>query len=415
VHSIPDRLVWFNRLAYLHIALLITLFTVPITARAKTSEPVAQTSALQFVPVTICRVVDTRNGPGDFGGPELAAMSTRTFNIPQGSCGIPSTAVAYSLNATVVPNAVFNWLTIWPAGEPQPDVSTLNSDGRVKASAAIIGAGTNGGVSVYASDATQLILDINGYFIPAGTSSLSLQFFPVTSCRVADTRAASGSVGGPTLTGGTTRDFSIQSGSCGIPATAKAYSINITAAPKTMLGWLNAWPSGQTQPMVSTLNAPTGAITANAAIVAAGNGGDVSIFVTDTSDVIIDVNGYFAAPTTGGLSFYTTTECRAIDTRDQYPVDGTQSLPVQDSPCAPPASAEAYLLNVTAIPNGQGPLYYLTLWADGTTQPYVSTLNALDGAITSNMAIVANTMGNTNAFSYGSTRLIVDLYGYFAP
>ena len=48
-----------------------------------------------------------------------------------------------------------NYLTLWPTGETQPYVSTLNSDGRVKANAAITPAGTNGGVSVFVSDATK--------------------------------------------------------------------------------------------------------------------------------------------------------------------------------------------------------------------------------------------------------------------
>ncbi len=77
----------------------------------------------------------------------------------------------------MVPNAGLGYLTIWPAGEPQPTVSTLNSDGRVKANATITPAGNDGGVSVYASDATQFILDIDGYFVPAGTSASELEFF----------------------------------------------------------------------------------------------------------------------------------------------------------------------------------------------------------------------------------------------
>ena len=46
---------------------------------------------------------------------------------------------------------------------------------------------------------------------------------------------------------------------------------------------------------------------ANAAIVPAGTGGDISVFVTNASDVVLDVNGYFAPPATGGLSLYTVT------------------------------------------------------------------------------------------------------------
>ncbi|MBV9499002.1 MAG: hypothetical protein JO138_06495, partial [Acidobacteriaceae bacterium] len=141
---------------------------------------------LQFVPVTPCRVVDTRNLDGPFGGPELVAGTPRTFNIPASACNIPSSAAAYSLNVTVVPDAQLGYLTVWPSGQSQPVVSTLNSDGRIKANAAIVPAGSGGGIDVYATDPTQLILDIDGYFVPAGSSTLA--FYPVTPCRVSDTR-----------------------------------------------------------------------------------------------------------------------------------------------------------------------------------------------------------------------------------
>ena len=61
---------------------------------------------------------------------------------------------------------------------------------------------------------------------------------------------------------------------------------------------------------------------------------------------------------------------------------------VEGSACAPPSNATAYVFNATVVPPGSMP--YLTLWPDGETQPNVSTLNAYDGFITSNMAIVPN-------------------------
>jgi Abnormal spindle-like microcephaly-assoc'd, ASPM-SPD-2-Hydin len=370
-------------------------------------------SALQFIPVTPCRIVDTRNATGAFGGPELAAGDARTFDVPQSGCGIPANAVAYSLNVTVVPIESLGYLTVWPSGQAQPVVSTLNSDGRVKANATITPAGTNGGVNVYASDATQFILDIDGYFVPAGTTS-GLQFFPLTPCRVADTRNATGSLGGPSLAGNDSRAFPVQSSACGIPSTAKAYSLNITAVPHDSLGFLTAWPSGQAQPVVSTLNSSTGVVTANAAIVPAGSGGDISIFVSDAADVILDVDGYFAPPATGGLSLYTVTPCRVLDTRNGAGAfNGTLAVPVHTSTCAPPSTAKSYILNATVVPPAS--LSYLTLWAAGGSQPEVSTLNATDGAVTSNMAIVPTTNGSIDAFATDSTQLILDISSYFAP
>ena len=47
------------------------------------------------------------------------------------------------------------------------------------------------------------------------------------------------------------------------------------------------------QSYVSTLNAYQGTLTANAAIVPAGAAGAISVFVTDATNLVIDVNGYF--------------------------------------------------------------------------------------------------------------------------
>jgi len=368
--------------------------------------------ALQFVTVAPCRIADTRLGSGAFGAPELTAGETREFIIPQSACNIPTTAVAYSLNATVVPNASLNHLTLWPAGEAQPNVSTLNSlDGRIKANAAITPAGANGGVDVYVTDGTQVILDINGYFVPASTAS-ALAFYPVTPCRIVDTRIGTGPLAGPSLPAQGSRSFPVLSSSCNLPSTAQAYSLNVTAVPNTTLDYLTSWPTGGSVPNVSTLNAPTGEITANAAIVPAGTSGEVSIFVSDAANVILDVNGYFAPPGTGGLSLYTVTPCRALDTRPNG-FTGTTPVDVEGSACAPPSTAQSYVLNATVVPSGD--LDYLTLWPAGQALPNVSTLNALDGAITSNMAIVPNSNGSIDAFAQGSTNLILDISSYFAP
>jgi hypothetical protein len=80
-----------------------------------------------------------------------------------------------------------------------------------------------------------------------------------------------------------------------------------------------------------------------------------------------------------------------------------------------PASSLGYNLNATVVP--QGSLGYLTLWPVGENQPVVSTLNAYDGAITSNMAIVpAGTSSEINAYAgFGTTNLILDIAGFYAP
>lgn len=368
----------------------------------------------EFVPIAPCRVVDTRNAGGIFGGPALLAGQEREFPLPESACGIPANAAAYSINATVVPVAMLGFLTLWPSGVARPNVSTLNSwDGRVKANAAIVAAGSNGAISVFATDNTNFILDINGYFLPGGSPG-GLDFYPIQPCRAIDTRASGSLLQGP-FASGETRVLELMNGDCELPMNAEAYSLNVTAIPKGTLGFITAWAAGSPRPTASILNSYTGTVVANAAIVPAGVDGNIALYASDRTDIVIDVNGYFAAHAGNGLSFFPITPCRVSDSRQTASPTyaGEKTVSVAAEPCSVPASAQAYIFNATAIP--QARLGYLTLWPDGSGMPNVSTLNSYDGAITSNMAITSSNNGGIDTFLSDPSTLILDLLGYFSP
>jgi hypothetical protein len=318
-----------------------------------------------------------------------------------------------------VPHQALDYLTVWPTGTAQPNVATLNSyDGRIKANAAIVTAGAGQAVSVYATNTTDVILDVTGYFT---TDASALAFFPVQPCRVADTRLPNGPLGGPMLHNGEARDFPVLQSACNIPATAQAYSLNLAVVPRNgrSLLFLTAWPTGQAQPLTSTLNAPTGTIVANAAIIPAGTGGDITTypFGNDT-DLIIDINGYFAPANSAPnpMSLYSVTPCRVLDTRvmpPRRPFSGELDVDVSDSPCGIDSSATAYVLNATVVPTA--PLWFLTLWPDDQPLPVASTVNAIDRAVSSNMAIVPTDDGSIGAYAFNPTYLILDISAYFAP
>jgi hypothetical protein len=390
--------------------------------------PVTRTP-LQFYPLPPCRIADTRTSQpftGAFGPPSLAAYTDRTFPILYSVCSIPPTAQAYSLNFTVVPDGPLGFLSAWPAGQSYPGVSTLNStDGSVIANAAIVPAGTSGGITVVAGDPTDLVIDINGYFAPASGSSL--EFFPLTPCRIADTRTTqpfTGAFGPPSLSGYVTRDFPIATSPC-LTGSEQAYSLNMTVVPPAPMGFLSVWPVGQSYPGVSTLNSPDGTVIANAAIVPAGTNGDIDVVVGNPTDLIIDINGKFAVPEAGGLQFYAVTPCRVADTRASQPFTGAfgppslaaytgRNFPIQSSPCGISATAQAYALNMTVVP--QGPLGFLSAWPAGQPYPTVSTLNSPDGDVIANAAIVpAGTDGEITVVTGNPTDLIIDIVGYFAP
>ena len=180
--------------------------------------------------------MDTRLGSGKtgaFGAPTFGGGSSRTLPVPSGGCGLPSTAKAYALNITLVPvnNSPIDQITLWPTGSPRPFVNTVvDPRGRILANNAIVPAGTGGSVDVYSSGNTDMIVDVNGYFIEGGTSL----FYPVTSCRVVDTRPAYAppdigpASGGPIMSSGQVRQFPIPSGRCGIPYGAQTVESSLS-------------------------------------------------------------------------------------------------------------------------------------------------------------------------------------------
>ncbi len=394
--------------------------TVSAVRTFVTGDGLTVESGLRFVPVSPCRIADTREGQGTtgaFGPPFLAAGSTRDVPIPSGRCSIPATARAYSLNVTAVPLEPLAYLSLWPTGQQRPTVSTLNSfHGGIVANAAIVPAGTNGSISVFVTNPAQVIVDINGYFELLNGYS----FYALDPCRGADTRQGSGFTGpfgSPTPAAQSSRTFPL-GGVCGLPRNAGAYSLNVTAVPPGPLSFLTIWPAGQPRPFVSTLNAFDGAVVANAAIVPTGVGGGVDSYVTDRSDAILDVNGYFGAPSgQGATTFFPVTPCRVADTRvagGGAPIMATgeqRDFRIQGN-CGVPADAQAFSLNVTVVPSG--PLSYLSLWPTGRGRPLVSTLNSFTGRVVANAALVpAGAGGSVSVFVTNEAHVILDINGYF--
>ena len=129
--------------------------------------------------------------------------------------------------------------------------------------------------------------------------SNSLTFIAIVPCRLVDTRGASGETGAfgpPVMTAGQTRTIPVLSNTrCNIPSTAQAYSLNFTVIPPGQLSFLTAWPTGNPPiPSVSILNDFLGTVLANAAVVPGGASGSIDVYVTNLTDVVIDINGYYA-------------------------------------------------------------------------------------------------------------------------
>lgn len=125
-----------------------------------------EVTPLAFFTLTPCRIVDTRQAPGTYGGPPLASGAPRTFTI-QGQCGVPTSAQAVSANLTVVQGTVAGFLEVFN-GASRPSTSTINwSSQQTRANNAILALDASGNVTVVAGMAGQgsvnLLIDVNGY------------------------------------------------------------------------------------------------------------------------------------------------------------------------------------------------------------------------------------------------------------
>lgn len=123
------------------------------------------------------------------------------------------------------------------------------------------------------------------------TPSPGFDFYTVVPCRALDTRT------GSPLSSGAARTVTL-AGLCGIPATAKALAINVTAISPTGKGWIILYPGGTTVPSTSVLNFAAGVNRSNNAHVALAGAGTVealAVFGAGTGQVhlTIDVSGYY--------------------------------------------------------------------------------------------------------------------------
>jgi Subtilase family len=122
---------------------------------------------LTFYTLTPCRIFDSRNPDGTYGGPVLTANLTRTFPVaPQ--CGVPLSARAISVNVTVTASTADGALKLNPANIVVPAVGIVHySAGQTRANNSLLPVDSTTSIAitaVQASGTAHGIVDINGYF-----------------------------------------------------------------------------------------------------------------------------------------------------------------------------------------------------------------------------------------------------------
>ena len=234
------------------------------------------------------RALDSRTGTGGLQEP-FHARAARDLTIV-GQPGIPANVQAVVLNMTVA-NATNtgSFVTVWPSGEAQPNISNLNIIAGVTRPNLVVARVANGKISIVNdSGDTDILADIVGYFEPTGTGGGV--FAKPTPTRELDTRTT-----GTPFSAGETRAITIR-GLPGVPPNAKTAILKITAVdPTANGGFLTVWPTsaGSTPPNVSNLNFDIGMNIPNLVITQIGDDGRINIFnAFGSTHVLIDVLGY---------------------------------------------------------------------------------------------------------------------------
>ncbi|MET1008406.1 MAG: hypothetical protein ABWX96_22860 [Propionibacteriaceae bacterium] len=222
-------------------------------------------------------------------------------------------------------------------------------------------------------------------------------YTPLTAQRILDTRVPTGVPQAGPLGPGKTLDLQV-AGRGGVPTSGvAAVVLNLTVTNTTANGYLAAYPTGGSRPVVSSINFNKGIALANIATVPLGTGGKITIYASNGGpvSVIADVMGFYAAndvpsATTGpGSEFDVVDPDRLVDTRTDpegiLAANGVLTTSIEflgvDS-----SDIKALALNITAVGGtGSG---YLTAWNNVGSPPKTSTLNYRKGAAVANLAVV---------------------------
>ncbi|MBC7374275.1 MAG: hypothetical protein H7323_09825, partial [Frankiales bacterium] len=300
-------------------------------------------------------------------------------------------------------------------------VSSLNvASGVTVANLVTVKVGRDGRVRLRnQSGQVHLIVDLSGYTTSPGASTTGSTYVPRTPVRLLDTRdtAAVGPGQQRLLDVRTTR----AGGSSGVPDTATAVVLNVTATAPTGTTDVRVYPTrtGSAPPVVSNLNTTRGRTVPNLVVVAVGELSSVSLRNQAGSvHLIADLAGWYV-PGDSGAAFHPVDPVRLVDTRSAggSRIGPGETLDVRVAgDGVVPASASAVVLNVTAVaPSATSDIRAYPAGPDGP--PLASNLNVILGQTVPNAVVVS--VGRDGAVrlfnSNGTVDLIVDLAGWYAP
>ncbi|MHB8263549.1 MAG: IPT/TIG domain-containing protein [Acidimicrobiales bacterium] len=453
------------------------LVKVTVTASAGTSGAsgfMYVSSNIPYTPVTPYRIADTRCSSTLKGSsyctslnlpsanqslsspPAGGSITVQAAGTGSGSDAVPSGAQSVVVTVTAIAGSTAKngYLAVYPAGTNPPTASSLNyAPGMAIPNLVTATIGSGGAIDILSSSANvNIVVDVEGYYEPS-SGSTTTKFTPLPlPIRVLDTRCSASPQPGfcaaeklPSAnqkiqapSGGSYIKVQITGigGSSGIPLTAVAVSLVVTAAGPSSGGYLTVFPAGSstTPPETSNVNFHAKIASADSVTVGVGSSGAIYIYnsANTATDVVVDVNGYFSS---SGYALTPTSPVRICDTRNLSPSDvasgvsgqcansGTALDPASSSSdpltvqvtgvAGIPSTAKVVVANITVVNTTGGG--YLTAWAAGATEPTTSNINWGKGQIMPNMVLSAlNSKGQIEIDASSPANVIIDVVGWYS-
>ncbi len=257
-------------------------------------EQTGSATAGRLIGVSPSRIFDTRPSSPLTTSPKGKLDSGETIEVTvTGTNGVPANGVsAVVLNVTAAGATAPGFITVFPGDETQPTTSNINLAfiGESRPNTVIVPVSPTGTIKLFSEAGAHLLADVGGYFTDDTAEDTDDGLFvPISPERLLDTR----NNGAPIPADGTT-SFQV-TGQVGIPDTANAVALNLTAVRGLGPGFVTGWPSDEGQPLASNLNVSGADVTiANLAVLPLRQpSGQISLYTLGGAHLLGDTTGYF--------------------------------------------------------------------------------------------------------------------------
>ena len=444
-------------------------------AQAGNPIPVGDT----YVPMTPCRIVDTRLAEGRFadreirdytvsgGGPMFANQGGK-----EGGCDIPLGISAIEATVTAVDPLDSGFFRAWPNGESMPNATFMNFDEGMDISntgsitvADGLGPSTSGvGTNDFASPqlrarnfggASHYVIDVQGYWIDPAFTSSPTDYTAITPCRVLDTRQVGNPA--PKVQDRQILDINVsfqssvelqggKDGGCGIPQGAVGIEASVSAVDPDGSGFFRAWPADESMPNATFMNFDRGMDITNTGSLTINPYDEQPLRLRNfggRAHYVVDIQGYYttgaglgAEATTSATSdealYVAITPCRIVDTRQAGGALVDREIRdvevVGDGPgfaaqgglpdgCGIPTDTVAVEASIAAVdPTDSG---FFRAWPFGQSMPNATFMNfdrGMDITNTGSITIDPDDDQYLRIRDFGGTsHYVIDIQGYWLP